>query len=254
VPGWILDRAEEKEMRPGAWIASLMFAGIVAGCSLPTQEAAVAPTAPLTITPNVPMVVAPILHEPTNTPVPRPVYATGRSLPVNCRFGPGTIYAVVSRLDAGQSTRIRGKDYTGSWMYISDPLNPGGYCWVSTAPVDIEGDALALPQVDPPYVTVNKLDVWVESQRITVACDNFPQYALFIAEVTVNGPTLVQWRWEYSTGEATEPQVMLFEQAETRTLQGSFVVNSPNDYWARMHINAPNEIVEQTNLVANCTQ
>jgi hypothetical protein len=240
-------------MRPGVWITSMMFAGIMAGCTLHPQETLTPASLPPTAASSAPEIAAPLLYQPTNTPAPRPVYATGRELPVNCRFGPGTIYEVVSRLDAGQSTRVDGMDYTGAWMYIHDPLNPGGFCWVSTAPVDIEGDTTSLPVTNPPYVTVDKLDVWVQPERITVTCDSFPQYALFVAEVTTNGPTLVNWRWEFSTGEATEAQVLLFDQAETKTLQKSFVVMTPNDYWARLHINAPNEVVIQANLVANCT-
>lgn len=240
-------------MRPGVWIASLMFAGIVAGCHLPADKVVAEPTdSPVLVV--IPPNTTPVVYlESTATPVPRPVYATGRSLPVNCRFGPGTIYQVISRLDAGQSSRIEGKDYTGGWMQIHDPLNPGGFCWVSTTPVDIEGDSLTLPFIDPPLVTVYKLDVRVEPERITVGCDDFPQYALFVAEVTTNGPTLVNWRWELSTGEVTDAAQLLFDQAETKTLQKGIVVQSPNDYWGQLHINAPNEIVERAILVANCT-
>jgi hypothetical protein len=238
-------------MRPGVWIASLVFAGTVAGCSLPS-EATTIPAIPLTATNDAPIAIAPSPRGAANTPAPRPVYATGREQPVNCRFGPGVIYAVISRLDSGQSSRVDGRDYTGAWMYIHDPLNPGGFCWVSTVPVDIEGDSTSLPVVDPPHVTIKKLDVRAEPQRITVTCDNFPQYALFVAEVTADGPTLANWRWELSTGETTEPQVLLFEQAETQTIQKSIVIHTPNDYWGRLHINAPNDIEDQANLVVNC--
>jgi hypothetical protein len=239
-------------MRLGVWVASLVFAGIMAGCTLPSTETvdATASPPPTISSPT----AAPVVYfEPTNTPVPRPVYATGRSLPVNCRFGPGTIYEAISRLDAGQSSRVDGKDSTGAWMYIHDPLNPGGFCWVSTAPVDIEGDALTLPVVSPPYVTVTRVDVLVEPERITVTCDNFPQYALFVADITANGPTVVNWRWELSTGEVTDAAVMLFDQAETKTVQKGIVVQAPNDYVGKLHINAPNEIAGEAILVANCT-
>jgi hypothetical protein len=248
-----LDQEEERNMRPRVWIASLMFAGIMAGCEAaglgtPLPRAAI-PTAGLSASAT----AAPIDPGPTNTPRPEPVYATARVQPVNCRFGPGMIYAVISGLDAGRAARVDGRDYSGAWLYVHDPLNPGGFCWVSTAPVDVEGDASSLPLTAPPYVTVTKLDVRVEPQRVTVECDNYPQYALFIAEVTTNGPTLVNWRWELSTGEVSEAQVMLFDEADTQVVQKSFVIESPNDYWGRLHINAPNEIIRTANLVANCT-
>ena len=31
------------------------------------------------------------------------------------------------------------------------------------------------------------------------------------------------------------------------------MIRSPNDYWGRLHINAPNEIAGEASLVANCT-
>ena len=149
---------------------------------------------------------APDSRTPTRTPQPEPVYIRARELPVNCRFGPGKIYDVISTLQAGQAARVDGRDDSGGWLHIHDPLNPGGFCWLSTVPVDVEGDSATLPVVSPPYVTVKKVDVRVEPQRVTTTCENFPQYALFIGEVTVDGPALVNWRWEMSTGEVSEPQ------------------------------------------------
>jgi hypothetical protein len=163
------------------------------------------------------------------------------------------IYEVIGTLEAGRTTRADAKDYTEGWLYVHDPLNPGGYCWVSKAAVELDGELTWLSVKDPPSVTVRKVDVYVEPARVTVACDNFPQFALLVGEITVNGPTVVNWRWELSTGEATEPELIAFEEAATTTVQKSFVIYSPNDYWARLHINWPNEIVDQANFVANCT-
>jgi hypothetical protein len=181
------------------------------------------------------------------------VVAVARKQPVNCRFGPGTIYQVISSLEEFQTARADGRDVNTRWLYVHDPLNPGGFCWVSVSAVDVEGEPDSLPVMDPPQVTVNKVVVRVEPQRITVTCDNFPQFTLFVADVSTNGPGVVNWRWEISTGEVTEPQVLGFEEAGTKTLTKSFVIPSPNDYWVRLHINAPNDIFDETNFVANCT-
>lgn len=240
-------------MRPRVWMASLMFAGIMAGCRAAATGTPLPGSVIPTASPGTAATATPTDPVPTLTPQPERVYATARELPVNCRFGPGTIYAVISRVEAGQSVRAYGRDHTGGWLQIHDPLNPGGVCWLSTVPVEVEGDSTGLPVLDPPQVIVSKLEARVEPERVTVACDNYPQYALFIAEITTNGPALVNWRWELSTGEVTEPQVMLFDQADTRTVQKSIVIMTPNDYWGRLHINAPNEIAETVNLVANCT-
>lgn len=234
-------------MKPRVWIASLMFAGIVAGCGTLPGEAA-APTPAASPTPT-------ITPAPTATRTPRPaqVAAAAGKQPVNCRFGPGIIYQVISSLDEFQTTRADGRDLNGRWLYVHDPLNPGGFCWVSVSAVDVKGEADSLPVLDPPRVSVIKVDVHVEPERVTVNCNNFPQFVLFVADVTTNGPGVVNWRWEISSGEVTEPQIMTFEEAGTQTLTKSFVIPSPNDYWVRLHVNAPNDISDETNFVANCT-
>jgi hypothetical protein len=225
-----------------------MFAGIMAGCGTFTPTPATTLPSPASALP-----LLDTIDLPTDTPAPAPVFARARSQPVNCRFGPGTIYEIISLLEANQITQVEGRDYSDMWLHVHDPLNPGGFCWVSLPIIELDGDLDSLPVIDPPHVTVNKLEVRVEPQRVTVACENFPQFVLFVAEVTVNGPSLVNWRWEISTGETTEAQTLLFEQAETKILQKSFVIERPNDYWVRLHINAPNEKAEQANFVANCT-
>ena len=240
-------------MSARVWMASLVFAGTMAGCRTPEKEAitAISPTIP-TANPTA-TTPPPPTQPPTSTPQPAKVFASANDQLVNCRFGPGTIYEVISALDANQSSRADGRDYTNGWLHIHDPLNPGGYCWVSQSAVEVEGEAAALPVHDPPLVTVNKLAVRVEPQRVTVTCENFPQFVLFIAEVTTNGPSIVNWRWEISTGEVSEPATLIFEEADTKVLQLGYVIHSPNDYWVRLHVNAPNETEEQANFIANCT-
>ena len=237
-------------MRPRLWMTGLIVAVIMVGCNRP----AATPTpgaASVVPTPNTPTPLPTAL--PTNTPKPPPVYAIAGVQPVNCRFGPGLIYEVISTLDAGRSGRADGRDYTDRWLYIHDPLNPGGFCWVAKSAIELEGEMTWLPVVNPPLVTVNKVDVYVEPARVTVKCDEFPQFVLLVAEITTNGPTLVNWRWELNTGEASDPNVLAFEEAGTKTVQRSFIIYLPNDYWVKLHINSPNEIIGQANFVANCT-
>lgn len=240
-------------MRPCVWMISLAFATVLlTGCraaveqpATPTVEPAPVPTqtaSPTTI-PTEP---------PTQTPRPRIAYAVAGELPVNCRYGPGTYYAVVDGLEPYQSAQVAGKDFTGMWWYLHNPNFPDAFCWVASSATELEGDAESIPVTDPPFVTVSKLEVRTEPQRITVGCAAFPQYILIIAEITTNGPALVDWRWEVSTGEVTSEEPLVFTEAGTQVVQKSLVIYTPNDYWAQLRINAPNSLITQAPFVANC--
>ena len=241
-------------MRPRVWIVSLTLIVGLAGCRLPAEE----PFTPTPVTvPSLTQVVTPTplpTELPTRTPHPRILYAMARDQPVNCRFGPGTIYEIVDELGPFQSAQIAGKDNTGMWWYVHNPNNPGAMCWASASATDFEGDTESLPVVAPPFVTVDRLEVRAEPPRITVGCDAFPQYILLIAEITTNGPALVTWRWEMSTGDVTQADTLIFEKAKTQVVQKSVIVYSPNDYWGQLHVNAPNEMITQVKFIANCTQ
>lgn len=240
-------------MRPRIWIVSLALIVSLAGCRLPADEPFTPTPVPV---PSSTQVIPPTplpTELPTLTPRPQNAYAMARELPANCRFGPGIIYEIVDGLQPFQSALVVGKDYTGLWWYLHNPNNPGAMCWASASATDFEGDAESLPVVDPPYVTVNRLKVRAEPPRVTVQCDAYPQYVLLVAEITTNGPTLVNWRWEMSTGEVTDAVTLIFEEADTQVVQKSVVVYSPNDYWGQMHINAPNEKITQVKFIANCT-
>jgi len=239
-------------MRPCAWIAALALTVSLMGCrpadkTLPSTPSPVPASSGSATPAKFPS------QPPTRTPRPQNVYALARGLPVNCRFGPGTIYEIVDGLEPFQSALVAGKDYTGLWWYLHNPNNPGAMCWASASATDLEGEAESLPVVDPPYVTVNRRKVRAEPARVTVECDAFPQYVLLVAEITTNGPTLVNLRWEMSTGEVTEAEPLIFEEADTQVVQKSFVVYGPNDYWGQLHVNAPNEKITQVKFIANCT-
>lgn len=242
-------------MRPRVWIVSLTLIVGLAGCRLPADEEPFTP-APVPVpssTQTLPPVATPT-KLPTLTPRPPNLYVMARELPVNCRFGPGTIYEVIDGLQPFQSALVAGKDNTGLWWYVHNPNNPGAMCWASASATDFEGDTESLPVVDPPLVTVDKLEVRAEPPRVTVGCEAFPQYILLVAEISTNGPALVTWRWEMSTGEATQVGTLIFEKADTQVVQKSVVVYSPNDYWGQLHVDAPNEIITQVKFIANCTQ
>ncbi len=172
---------------------------------------------------------------------------------VNCRFGPGTVYELVSELNEGQSVHAIGRDESSTWWYIRDPGNPDGLCWVSRNVTEVQGVEAELPVVSAPVSFVTKAKLRAEPDRISVNCDKFPQTIFLEAEITTNGPTFVTWRWEASTGVSSENAILVFEESGTKIINDYYQVGRPDDYWIKLHILQPNEIIEQVTVPASCT-
>lgn len=241
-------------MRPSVWIIALAFALGLAGCSAPADRLPTPTSTPvIVLTPSASATPTAFpTQSPTATPRPSTVYVTARDQPVNCRYGPGTYYAIIDRLDPYQSAQVEGKDESGTWWYLRNPNVPGAFCWAASSATDLEGNAETIALSPPPRVVVEQVDIRAEPPRITVGCNAFPQYLLVVADISANGPTLVDWRWELSTGEYTTETALVFTEAGVQTVQKSLVIYTPNDYWAQLHILAPNEVTARVNFVANC--
>lgn len=66
---------------------------------------------------------------------------------INVRSGPGTDYALVGTLLAGQQATAVGRSPGGDWVEIVFPAGPGGRAWVYSYLVTLSG---SLPVVEPP--------------------------------------------------------------------------------------------------------
>jgi SH3-like domain-containing protein len=231
----------------GSVLFTGMLSALLAACSTTaaTPTATLTPTAILTVATAAPTVV------PTSTP-PQVSLRVKDEL-VNCRFGPGTNYVLVNELRRNQSARVVGRNESSTWLYIRDPGNPGGFCWVSQNVTEAEGALDELPVKPPPFVTVTDVSLRAEPNRILVNCDQFPQTIFFEAQVTANGPTLLTWRWEASTGVVSNNGTLVFEEAGTQVINDYYQVGAPNEYWVKLHILTPNERVEQVNFPVSCT-
>ncbi len=220
----------------------LLLMACSAASSTPVTEAF--PTATALVTPI-----------PSLTATPTPVVLTSRVKEnlVNCRFGPGTGYVLVNEFSQGLAVRVVGRNEFSTWLYIRDPGNPGGFCWLSTSVMETQGAVEQLSVQPPPFVTVTDVSLRVEPVRILVNCDQFPQTVFFEAMVTANGPTLLTWKWEASTGVSSNEGTMIFEEAGTKAINDYYQIGAPNDYWVKLHILAPNERVEQVNFPVSCT-
>ena len=117
----------------------------------------------------------------------------------------------------------------------------------------MKGQAEELPVVQSPFVTVTNATLRAEPDRIVVDCDQFPQTIFLEAEITTNGPTFVTWKWEASTGVSSEQTILVFEEAGTQVINDYYQIGAPNDYWIKLHILEPNEIVKQVNIPVSCT-
>jgi len=190
----------------------------------------------------------------TPPPSPTPVQLTLRvgDKPVNCRYGPGVVYAFVNELQEGQSARAIGRNELSTWWYIRDPGNPAGKCWVAANVTQIQGDAEELPVIAAPLITITKTSMRIEPLRIFVACDQFPQTIFFEAEITASGPAQALWRLESSAGYISSENILIFEKAGMEVVNGYYQVPAAGDHWINLHILNPNDVSERVNFPANC--
>jgi hypothetical protein len=172
---------------------------------------------------------------------------------INCRFGPGTGYVLINVLSQNVSARVIGRNESFTWWYIRDPGNPNGFCWVSADVTETQGAVEELPVIQPPVTAVIKASLRAEPDRIVVNCDQFPQTIFLEAEVTTDGPAYVTWRWEASTGASSDNVILVFEEAGKKVINDYYQIGAPNDYWVKLHISTPNEIVKQVNVPVSCT-
>ena len=227
----------------------ILLAGLIiilAGC---TNESKPPPPTPIpaTATQTIPT-LTPL--PPTPTPVEIPVQVTAEL--ANCRFGPGTVYLTMNEIRSGRLLTAVGRDITSTWWQVEDPINPGGYCWVSAEITDEQGDVTQLPIVAAPFVTITKAELRVEPNRIVVNCSDFPQTVFFEAAITANGPTLLTWQGEASTGATSDVGTLIYDEAGTQLINEFYQINAPNEYWVKLKILTPNEMEEQVTFPVSC--
>jgi uncharacterized protein YraI len=229
----------------------ILFTGFVlillAACTFTTPEPTDTPVPTSTFSPTSTPTIIP-------SATPERVTMTVKDTLINCRVGPGTGYGLINELNQGESARVVGRNEAFTWWYVRDPGNPNGFCWVSANVTETQGEVAELPVVQPPVTTVTKVSLRAEPDRIVVNCNQFPQTIFLEAEVTSDGPTFVTWRWEASTGVSSDNVILVFEEAGMQVINDYYQIGGPNDYWIKLHITTPNEIIEQVNIPVSCTQ
>lgn len=250
-------------MRNRHSLAGLVLAAASLACTLSPNTVIPSPAVPITGSSTEvqvpPSSTTPPIPQPTDllpvalTLTPEDAFARPKKELVNCRFGPGTVYIVIGELKENQAGRIAGKNSDASWYYIHDPGNPDGFCWVAADVVDIVGNTDSLSVVEPPLSSVTDVTLTIEPNRILVTCDKFPQIVYMTGQITTNGPGLITYRWEASTGVASVNNTIAFVEAGTQTIQEYYPIGSANDYWIILHVLSPNDLSEQVNFTASCT-
>lgn len=161
----------------------------------------------------------PTMPAPTPTPVPLQAAFTVMSDTLNVRRGPGTNYAVIGRLTAGQSYEITGKNPVGDWLQFD--LN-GQQGWVIANLVSVSGDsntvqvAENIPAPPPPPTARPIADLrFVQLSLLPVANAN-------LKEGYANPPT----------GQVTLGGVPFdLKSGETATTQAEPLPNNPTRVW-----------------------
>jgi hypothetical protein len=237
----------------------------VSSCTYPMTTPATPPVIP--ITPDIPITSASTpevvpsktliadVVSPTATPTSTPAItlASPRSQPVNCRVGPDISYAIIGALLLGRQAEVIGKNIDITWLYVRNPTDPSTNCWLSVDFINVEGSVDLLPVIGPPEIMVTGIKVSVNPVAMNIACDDLPQSVVVSAQITTNGPSIVTWHWESSTGKTSDPRQVLFEAAATKLVQDYYLVNQIGDYSIQVRTTLPNIAAGETTFKVVCT-
>jgi hypothetical protein len=252
-------------MRNRLWIVSVAILMGVSACNLsagqPTETPTSAP-APVLDTPTSSTSTSlPILNTgenlelPTATPssTPSAILASAKDQPVNCRFGPGTSYAVIGALVLGRQAEVIGKNVDSTWWYVRNPTDPSTSCWLSAEFVLTTGNVDALPVINSPEIMVTNVYVRVDPPVMNIACDALPQVVTINVEITASGPSTVTWHWESSSGVVSPDKTVLFEAGDTKWVQDYYQVDKISDYIVTVQTTLPNIMTGQAGFRVVCT-
>lgn len=248
-------------MMKSYWFVIIVF--IMTSCNLnaaqPTEPPLATPVPVISPTSFPTPTIVPfetLLAQDTPTAIPtatsRVILASPREQPVNCRFGPDISYAVVGALIVGRQAEVIGKRIDETWWYVRNPSDPSNNCLLSADFVSIVGNVEALPVVSPPEIGVTNIQVQVDPVSMNVGCAAFPQTVGVTSQITVNGPTILTWKWETSAGDVFAEEILLFESEGTKEVRTILTVWSANDYWVNLHVLIPNDRSGGANFKVTC--
>lgn len=162
---------------------------------------------------------------------------------VNCRYGPGAEWAVVTTLDAGLTAEVIGKNQDSSWWYIRHPLRTNVSCWVSGGVATVSGNSGGVPVLPLPVAQVTKVQATANVANYANCTGPNGTPVWFTGKITANGPGTVKYRWELR-GDLTldyAEEEYTFSQADTGTVESSAIFLPCGNYRVVLHVLVPNE-------------
>jgi len=244
------------------WMFAACFVLMLTACHLPNRTTNTPLATPVIAAPSTTFVTPGLIpietllaratatFVPTSTP--RALIASALDQPVNCRYGPSTAYAVVGGLDVGGRAEIIGKNIDATWWVVKNPSDPSTTCWLVASLVNAVGNLDALPVMNAPLAQVSNIQIQVNPPSMNVSCNSFPQYITVTAEITVNGPTTVTWRWETSEGEVFDKDPLLYLESGSQSVLLYYKIASARDYWIQARALTPNDAAGRAIFKATC--
>jgi len=238
---------------------------ILQACNLPSNAPVTeTPTTEPTLTPSATQ--PPPTDTPTQTPLPTdtplPTLTSTPSIPivspkdvaVNCRYGPGTAWVVLSGLSVGQSAQILGRSSDYNWWYVVDPLNGNRNCWVSASVVNTAGNLTPIPVVETPKASVTNVTVKIDPTTVSIpGCIGPIPASKITGVIETNGPVTVKWYFETQQGGAMSPQMTEFDAFGSKEVTVEYTpIVTAGTYWVRLVITSPNNIQAETTYKIEC--
>jgi hypothetical protein len=237
-------------MKPG-WSLPLL-ALILAALACNWSDVAPPPAPVIEPSPLPTFAISTLTPVPTETPLPTPTstpdapIAWPKNQGVNCRYGPGQDWEVVSTILAETITEIEGRTIDTSWWYVRDPMKlDESFCWVAYDVVNTAGNLNIIPIVEPPVATVT--DVTMDSVIVTFTACGVSNQVIFNGSITTNGPETVTFYWEVSgVAQETTPEATLkFTLSGTQNVTTALSLTECGEYTATLRITEPNTVIAQ---------
>ncbi len=134
----------------------------------------------------------------------------------------------------------------GSTIYALTATNSAGSA-SATATVNV----LTTPEPPvAPSFRVTDVSASVSPTNIATTC---PKIFTCTVTITANGPGTVTYRWENSDGGYSPTQTMTFSAAGSQTAYNAWARDATGDYWVRVRVLTPNELVSnQAGFTLTC--
>jgi len=181
------------------------------------------------------------IPSPTPTSTPEVPIAWAGTLGVNCRYGPGQEWEVVSTITEGTIVEIKGRTINTAWWLVENPVQADTLCWVSYDIVETAGNLNTVPIAEIPEAQVT--DITADVSMNFTACGSTNEVALN-GSIKTNGPLTLSYRWDVS-GDAQEvfaEKNIEISEAGTHKLTAETFAADCGNYTAALLVTSPEDV------------